>query len=182
MAADRPAGARLGVAARGKPNRPNQHYLPTLFDRLRDDAPSQDSETPDAYVASKSQYRQLVQRDLALLLNTSNHSHLIDAARYPHAARSTLNYGVPALAGSYPGERRWADIEKILTQAIIHYEPRIDPATLVIRPLFKDGAHNHYNVLLFELNGQLLASAYPLEFTLQSTVDLETHHVEFQSA
>lgn len=39
---------------------------------------------------------------------------MIDAAQYPAAANSTLNYGVPALAGGYLSEKKWVDIERMI--------------------------------------------------------------------
>ncbi len=43
---------------------------------------------------------EIIRRDL-LLLNTISHEGDIDARRYPQAAASALNYGLPPLAGSF---------------------------------------------------------------------------------
>ena len=164
------------VAAGNK--RAERHYLPTLFDRLCDDAPSESVEAPEAYTSSRSQMRQIIQRDLALLLNTTDQSELIDAARYPEAAQSTINYGVPALAGGYLSEKKWADIETMIRRAILRFEPRLMPETLIVRPLQKEQASAHYNVLTFEISGHIQMQPYPLEFMVQSQVDLETNRIE----
>ncbi|WP_420820498.1 type VI secretion system baseplate subunit TssE [Rhodoferax lacus] len=160
--------------------RSERRYLPTLFDRLCDDAPSESVEAPEAYASSRSQMRQIVQRDLALLLNTTDQSDLIDSARYPEAARSTINYGVPALAGGYLSEKKWADIEAMIRRAILRFEPRLMPETLVVRPLQKELTSAHYNVLTFEISGHIQMQPYPLEFTVQSQVDLETNRIALQ--
>ena len=60
-------------------------YLPTLFDRLCDDAPSEDSEAPDAYTASRARLREIVLRHLALLLNTTDHSEVVSEQDHPLA-------------------------------------------------------------------------------------------------
>jgi type VI secretion system protein ImpF len=172
-------GARvLPSLAAAAPRRAERPYLPTLFDRLCDDAPSEAVEAPEAYASSRSQMRQLVQRDLALLLNTTDQSDLIDTRRYPEAAKSTINYGVPALAGGYLSEKKWADIETMIRNAILRFEPRLMPATLVVRPLLKEHAAAHYNVLTFEISGHIQMQPYPLEFTVQSHVDLETNRID----
>ena len=158
--------------------RAERHYLPTLFDRLCDDAPGEAVEAPEAYACSRAQMRQIVQRDLALLLNTTDQSDLINTTRYPAAARSTINYGVPALAGGYLSEKKWADIEAMIRRAILHFEPRLMPETLVVRPLLKEHATAHYNVLTFEISGHIQMQPYPLEFTVQSNVDLETNRID----
>ena len=167
---------------RAKKTRLNAQFLPTLFDRLSDDFPSEITESPDDYVASKSQYRNIIQRDLTYLLNATNQHDLIDKDKYPHVIHSTMNYGVPSLAGGYLSESKWGDIEKRIKQAIIDFEPRLLPDTVKVTPLLKNGAHLNYNVLLFEISAMLHALPYPVEFTMQSAVDLETSRIELKPA
>jgi type VI secretion system protein ImpF len=172
-------GARvLPSRAAPRPKRGERRYLPTLFDRLCDDAPSETTEAPEAYASSRSEMRQIIQRDLAMLLNTTDQSDLLDATLFPEACKSTINYGVPALAGGYLSEKKWADIEAMIRKAIDTFEPRLIPATLVVRPLFKEHTAAHYNVLTFEISGHIQMQPYPLEFTVQSNVDLETNRIE----
>ena len=122
--------------------------------------------------------RDIVQRDLAFLLNTTNAEDLIDRERHAEAAASTLNFGVPPLAGSYLSQRKWVDIERIIRRAVQDYEPRLIPETVSVVPLMKeDGAAEEYNVLLFEIRGQIHLRPYPLEFMVQSAVDLETNRM-----
>ncbi|PZQ75519.1 MAG: type VI secretion system baseplate subunit TssE [Variovorax paradoxus] len=106
--------------------------------------------------------------------HTTNAEDLIDRERYADAASSTVNFGVPPLAGSYLSERKWADIERIIRRAITDYEPRLLPDTVIVRPRMKEGASEEYNVLLFEIQAMINLKPYPLEFTVQSSVDLET--------
>lgn len=162
------------------PRKPHAQLLPTLFDRLRDNAPYRRSEAPSEYAVTRSQMREIVQRDLAFLLNTANMEDLMNREMYPDAASSTINYGVPPLAGSYLSEKKWADIEKLIRRAVTDYEPRLIPETLQVVPLLKDDNSNHYNVLLFEIRGQVRMDPYPLEFTVQSSVDLETNRMSVQ--
>jgi type VI secretion system protein ImpF len=139
-------------------------------------------EAPEAYASNRVQMRQIVQRDLGLLLNTTDQSDLIDTKRYPEAAKSTINYGVPALAGGYLSEKKWADIEAMIRRAILNFEPRLLPETLIVRPLLKEHASAHYNVLTFEISGHIQMQPYPLEFTVQSNVDLETNRIDLHHA
>lgn len=157
--------------------RTHAQLLPTLFDRLRDDAPGRAGERPSDYTVTPAQMRDIVQRDLAFLLNTSNAEDLIDRARHPEAAASTVNFGVPPLAGSYISERKWADIEVIIRRAITDYEPRLLPGSIKVSPLMKEGATESYNVLLFEIRAMINLKPYPLELTVQSSVDLETNRM-----
>lgn len=165
------------MAARAK-----ARLLPTLFDRLRDDRPTQKTESPVDYAVDAAQLRDIVQRDLSLLLNTTNAEDLIDRSRYPEVASSALNFGVQALAGGYLSERRWSDIERIVRRAIADYEPRLLPDTVTVSPLMKEGASETYNVLLFEIHAMIDLKPYPLALTVQSTVDLETNRMSVTRA
>jgi type VI secretion system protein ImpF len=170
-----PSTRKIDFSARGK-----TQYLPTLFDRLCDDWPSQNSEAPSEYALNHSQMRAILQRDIAFLLNTINAEDWLDREEYPHIASSTVNYGVPPLAGNYLSEKKWANIESTIRRAIIDFEPRLIADSLIVKPLLKDGAHNHYNVLLFEIAGLVNMQPYPMEFTVQSAVDLETSRMNVQ--
>lgn len=175
-------GARLLPSQTAATSRRHEcRYLPTLFDRLCDDAPGEAVEVPEAYAGDRTRMRQIVQRDLALLLNTTDQSDLLDATRYPEACRSTINYGVPALAGGYLSEKKWVDIETMIRHAILTFEPRLMPQTLVVRPLIKAHTAAHYNVLTFEISGHIHMQPYPLEFMVQSNVDLETSRIELSA-
>ena len=70
------------------PHRPA--YLPSLLDRLQDDAPHARHETARAYAPNGEGMRRIIQRDLALLLNSTNLDGDLDAARYPQAAASVV--------------------------------------------------------------------------------------------
>lgn len=171
-------GARSPRAPDALPTRLNARLMPTLFDRLRDDAPGRAEEPPSDYTATLAQMRDIVQRDLAFLLNTTNAEDLIDRKRHAQAAASTINFGVPPLAGSYLSERKWPDIERIIRRAVQDYEPRLMAPTLSVVPLVQeDGAPQGCNVLLFEIRALIDLRPYPLEFTVQSAVDLETNRM-----
>ncbi|MBF6988522.1 type VI secretion system baseplate subunit TssE [Cupriavidus sp. IK-TO18] len=174
-------GTPAALRRAGPPRRPNSQLLPTLFDRLRDDAPHRRTEAPEEYTVTRTQMRKIIQRDLTYLLNTTNREDEIDRARYPQAASSTLNYGVPALAGSYLPERKWDDIIRIVQRAIEDFEPRLIPGSLGIAPMLKEDAPHRHNVLLFEISGLIHMDPYPMAFTAQSSLDLETSRMQVKS-
>jgi type VI secretion system protein ImpF len=173
-----PAARTIKRGSAVSKQRSEQRFLPTLFDRLCDDAPSEKTESVDGYAPTRTQIREIVLRDLAYLLNTTNQSDLIDKVKYAAAVDSTINYGVSALAGGYLSEKKWRDIEQMIRHAILTFEPRLLPATLVVRPLLKAQASANYNVLTFEIAGHIQMAPYPMEFMVQSNVDLETNRIE----
>lgn len=87
-------------------------YLPSLLDRLQDDAPHARHESPAAYAPNGEGMRRIIRRDLASLLNATNLDGELDAGRYPQAAASVVNYGLPPLSGSYLSDRNWETVEK----------------------------------------------------------------------
>ncbi|MBY4731117.1 type VI secretion system baseplate subunit TssE [Cupriavidus pauculus] len=163
------------------PRRPNSQLLPTLFDRLRDDAPHQQAENADAYTVTRSQMSEIVRRDLAHLLNTTNREDEIDRERHAYAARSTVNYGVPPLAGTHAADRDWPEILGMIRRAIEDFEPRLIPGDLVVRLLDKKPSEHEYNVLRFEIRGRVHMNPYPMAFTAQSSLDLETRSISIKS-
>jgi type VI secretion system protein ImpF len=169
-------GATLGPAS-GTPRRADSHLMPTLLDRLRDDAPHRQVETPDEYAVTRRQMRDIIQRDLAFLLNTTSIEDQIDRERYPAAAASTVNFGVPPLAGTFMASRQWTDIERMIRRAIGEFEPRLIPDSLIISPITGGEAGDRHNLLSFEVRGLIHMDPYPLEFMVQSSLDLETSQV-----
>ena len=162
------------------PRRASSHLMPTLLDRLRDDAPHRQTEAPEEYTVTRKQMRDIVQRDLAYLLNTTNIEDRIDSARHPQAAASTVNFGVPPLAGTFIASRQWNDVESMISRAIRDFEPRLIPDSLVVSPRTNadaDSAGEHHNVLAFEVRGLIHMDPYPLEFMVQSSLDLETSEI-----
>ena len=154
--------------------RARTQLMPTLFDRLRDEAPSQLTEAATDYTLTPHDLRDIIQRDLAFLLNATSAEDLIDRTRYPEAAGSTVNFGVPPLAGGYASERKWEEIERVIRRAIADYEPRLLPASVAVVPLVKKSSSEDYKVLMFEIRALIAATPYPLALTVQSAVDLET--------
>jgi type VI secretion system protein ImpF len=160
------------------PVRPHAHLLPTLFDRLRDDHPQRRTESAAEIALSRTKMLQIVQRDLAYLLNTTNMHWGPEHPHFPAVESSTLNYGIPPLAGGYLSEKKWRDFESIIHKAILHFEPRILPDSLHVVPYKqKDDSEKDYNILKFEIRGLVRMNPYPIEFLVQSSVDLETNRL-----
>lgn len=141
--------------------RPASHLLPTLFDRLCDDAPNQKRDHDIS--VSPVQLKEIIRRDLSFLLNTVSHEDDIDAARYPHAAASVLNYGLPPLAGSFLYEHKWDDIRRAILRTITRFEPRLKASTLQIIPLGMSAA-------------RAVITHYSLKFAARSSRSLTRRH------
>lgn len=157
--------------------RPGKHLLPTLFDRLCDDTPNQKRDHDIS--VSPAQLKEIIRRDLSFLLNTISHEDDIDAARYPQAAASVVNYGLPPLAGSFLYEHKWDDIRRAILRTITRFEPRLKTSTLQIIPLQDEQRQNGHNTLQFEICGEILTQPYPTAFRVRSALDMEHSRITF---
>src|SRR5438874_10839286 len=100
--------------------------LPSLLDRLTDEAPGNASSARSGSV-TLSELRQSVLRDLNWLFNAVRPLRPEEVEAYPQVRNSVLNYGLPALAGVTASGLDFVQLERSLRQAIIDFEPRMLP-------------------------------------------------------
>ena len=91
---------------------PQERLQPSLLDRLTDDTPDAREETRDKRVLSIMQMRTSVLRDVSWLLNTVHLQATQDLSDWPQVASSTVNYGIPDLAGTSAAGRNTAALER----------------------------------------------------------------------
>jgi len=151
---------------------------PALLDRLTDEHPGERHEADDHRVMSKAQLRQAVLRDLAWLFNATGYG--LDDKRYPHAARSVLNYGLPMLSGQFTSSVQRVSMEQALKNAILQFEPRILPRTLEVELVMEGSALDSHNRIGLTVRGMLWAQPVPLEFLMRSRIDLEEGRIEIE--
>jgi type VI secretion system protein ImpF len=157
---------------------PQERLQPALLDRLTDDEPDKKVEGPERRVLTKPQLRQAVLRDLVWLFNTTRLESEEDLSSTPLVQKSTLNYGLPALAGETAASLDPTDLERAVREAILAYEPRILPTSLRVRTIVTETQLDQHNVISVEIEGLLWAQPMPLELLLRTDVDLETGRVE----
>ncbi len=150
---------------------------PALLDRLTDHDPTRKVEGRDERVLSRAQLRASVLRDLSWLFNSTNLASTVDLSAHPLAAQSTLNYGLTALAGNAVAGLEFAEVEQILKDAILRFEPRILPETLTVRGIPAKDAMGHHNILSLEITGELWAQPYPVELLIKTDMDLESGEI-----
>ena len=159
------------------PRAESDRLQPALLDRLTDEAPDQRSETMQDALLSKVKLKRTVLRDLAWLLNTTAHHTDQQLSDYPEVRRSVINFGVPVLSGKHFSGLDWRNLEGQLHTAILTFEPRILPETLVVKAYAPTDPLGHHNLLHFEVHGELWAKPFPIELLLRSELDLETGEV-----
>jgi type VI secretion system protein ImpF len=160
-----------------------ERLQPSLLDRLTDPDSSSSRESLEARVLSKQQLRNAVLRDLSWLFNTTRLQP--DAAlappeevqmwkEAPFARVSVINYGVPALSGKNISMLHFAALEIAIRDAILMFEPRIDPKTLAVEVNRDAGFSIQHNSLRLVIRGHMWNQPIPLELLLSADVDVET--------
>jgi len=153
----------------------SERLQPSLLDRLTDDAPDRRTEGRDARVIDMRRLREILQRDLSWLLNTYDNRNLVDETRHPHAAVSTLNYGVREVAGEYSTALRAREIRGAIARAVERFEPRLRPETLQVEIRGEDLGPQ--TVISFDIRAEMWAQPMPMELYLRSAVDITTGEV-----
>jgi type VI secretion system protein ImpF len=154
-----------------------ERLQPSLLDRLTDTDPENRSEPRERRVLSFQRLKAGVLRDLAWLLSTGYLETFEDLEAYPHARSSVVNYGLPDLTGVSVANMDSARLEKVVREAIVRFEPRINQRTLKVQ-VTVDRDRMHRNAMTFRIEGELWAQPVPLSLLLRTELDLETGNVD----
>ena len=155
---------------------PKEKLQPSLLDRLTDDEPDRQKESRDKRILTGMQLRESVRRDLSWLLNNTCMQAVQDLDAYPHVAQSTLNYGVPDLAGKTASTVDVKELEKSLRAAILTFEPRLLRESIRIK-LGSNPKETPHNALSYVIEAELWAQPVPLRVFLKTDLDLETGEI-----
>ena len=148
---------------------------PCLLDRLVDEHPETRTETTGRGI-SLSRYRQGVLRDIEWLLNAKSRLEQEGFAEFAEVEVSVLNLGMSDPAGKSTDKTTISLIEKNIATALLRFEPRIIPDSLVVKFIETPsrGATSSPNVLAFSITGELWASPMNEQLHLKTEIDLET--------
>lgn len=149
-----------------------ERLQPSLLDRLTDEHPQRQEESRHERVISMRRLREGVLRDLSWLMNTSNLSSVHDLTPFPLVAESVVNFGVPDLTGLTLSSIDAVELERVIRQAVLRFEPRLLPHTVRVRVVASD-EHMSHNALTFFVEAQLWAQPLPLQMFLKTEIDLE---------
>lgn len=152
-----------------------ERIQPCLIDRLTDDQPENRHESRTARVMSPSRYRDAVLRDIRWLFNTSSRLASEDLSEFPEVAASVLTYGIRDLCGRITTSVDITELERELTAAVNHFESRVIPGTLHVRPV-ESATGTSPSILSFEIHADLWANPVPEHLFLKTEIDLETGH------
>jgi type VI secretion system protein ImpF len=152
-----------------------ERLQPSLLDRLTDDAPDTTQESNAAWIIDVSRLREIIQRDLHWLLNTTNYEPSVDLELYPQTASSILNFGITDVSGTSATLRRADELKQAIRLAIERFEPRLLPETLEVTSHSSDGRRG--GLLAFDIRAELWAEPVPLDLYLRTQLDVTTGQV-----
>jgi type VI secretion system protein ImpF len=153
-----------------------ERLQPSLLDRLTDNAPDVTTETGSSWIIDVARLRDIIQRDLRWLLNTSNLAIEHDLAPYPNVARSVLNYGLTDISGSIATTDRATEIRQAIRTAIETFEPRLLPETLKVN--MRQDKVGTGAIISFEIRAELWAEPVPVDLYLRTAFDVATGEVK----
>lgn len=159
---------------------PRDRLQPSLLDRLTD----LDPQPPEAWrsgqgdpegIIDLTQLRNAVVRDLGWLLNTTNHSADEDLSNVPEVARSVVNFGIPDLSGQTLSRFTEAELQGLLKESLLRFEPRLDPSSLKVE-LTDPFAARKFRTLGFVIEADLWSQPLPLHLYFKTEINLDTGH------
>lgn len=127
-------------------------------------------------ISSKHDIQSCVKRDLEWLFNTNQYFPNEELNDLPETARSVLNFGISDLTGKTVSGLDMIQLERLLFQAIVDFEPRIIRKTLTVKVIADQNKKEH-NVFVFEIEGEICAKPLPLRLHLRTELELENSQV-----
>ena len=145
-------------------------FLPCLLERWSSLIESNDG---SRMVNSWGDVRRDVMRNLEWLLNTEQPATLAGEIPPMAVQRSALCFGIPAYSGRVQSSFNVEDVAWAIRERIIAFETRIEAATLSVTTAPQDG-QGKFNRMRFTIHGYLRADPLPIEFVVQSELDMES--------
>lgn len=140
--------------------RPDQYLLPSVFDRLLDDEPGTQVETPHSRAQLLRELKLSVRRDLENLLNTRISLYPVPDD-LPELKTSVLNYGIPDFTGLSMSSREQREKLRLLVEDSIR---RFETRFISVRVELSTAQQSHNvkdRTVRFRIEGLLYAEPAP---------------------
>jgi type VI secretion system protein ImpF len=126
------------------------------------------AEAPEQRFAAARRLRELVSRDLSLLLNASSMEALTDLEALPYVRTSVLNFGMPPLTGRMASSVSHDQLSRILETVIRRFEPRLTRVRVTPEP---PGEGAEIQEISFLVDAELWGQPAPHQVVLHTHID-----------
>ena len=157
-----------------------EKLMPTLLDRLTDQAPDKLLERQDERIINMRSLKHSVQRDLEWLFNTIQLASSCNLAGYPEIQSSVLNFGIMDINSISSTVKSALEVEYALRQAILKFEPRILPDSLTVQVLSFNKIDCKRRID-FQIEGQVWAQPMPQQVLLRTEIDLMANNIKLSN-
>lgn len=145
----------------------DQPLVPSVLDRLIDERPEAETETPRTQNQVLSEMRVAIRRDLENLLNTRWRIQSVPE-EYPELKHSLVNYGTPDIGGLDLGsDEVRQEFLKQIQDAIDYFEPRF--LSVKVEPV--ESEFHYERSLRFRIEGTVQAYPAPEQIVFDSEVE-----------
>ena len=151
-------------------NKESNKNIPTLFDRLSDDA-----DFLNQNGISNQKMKESVIRDLLFLLNTTSYYYSNSEESFEYE-KSVLNYGIETISGKKSSDVDWAYIERNIKTAIKFFEPRILSDTIEVKCNIDSENESSPNEVNIIISGYIKTNPLPEKFVLNTNIDVENNN------
>lgn len=146
----------------------------SLLDRLSNRSPNQIAEaTVSRGDLQATNARESILRNLQWLLNTTHLASSVDLSRWSQVQRSVINFGIPELSGRYLSSVNVHQLERLLADAIIRFEPRLAKHTVEVQAVV-DGEVMGQRSLTLIISAECIAPLASEPVRLAVQVDIES--------
>jgi type VI secretion system protein ImpF len=128
-------------------------------------------ETAEQRQAVARELREIVSRDIGLLLNATPLEMVVDLARLPLVRQSVLNFGLPATVGKYASSVSRQELARRIEGVLRAFEPRLSRVR-VSPDAGREQAEMHEVSL--RIDAELWGQPAPFQVVLHTSIDVES--------
>ncbi|NDJ56630.1 type VI secretion system baseplate subunit TssE [Enterobacteriaceae bacterium 4M9] len=148
-------------------------FYPCLMNRLLDEEPKSESEPWDKFHYNARTMRLVVKKNIEEILNNINSQEQLELPGHSEIASSVFNFGISPLAGEYATPQNHVSLVHRVREALIRFEPRLIPESIIVRQPEGSAQRAHYGVLLFEIRGLIRWGEEIIDLSLGASYDTE---------
>ena len=160
-------------------------YKPFTLKRLTDNNPSERSEGSTGSVISGKQLKDDIFENLDMLFNSRCHASLADLKGYQELYESVLGYGISDFCGRQSSTASRDELQDQIFKSIRLYEPRLDPASIVVEfhesKIGDNSSGRDFTSLEYRISGSISVKDVNEEIAFISQLDLESGNAALRS-